>query len=449
MNTRTWVGILFVVSFSVVICVPAVPADPRPFPHGKAGTPQTRTLTVSEAARVLEQDWLFQAMGEPLLQRAAKEIGWARELAERLARNRKAPDLSADLKELDALAHRLVGLSDKPATAQPTKRAEAVPSWVWYPEDQPVEDAPAESRFFRRWFEVDANVREAVVRIAADDVCEVFLNGTRVGAHATWQRTAAFAVGPLLKTGSNLLAVRAENRPASGKNPAGLIARLDVTLPNERQLTVVSDSSWRTESETRLQWEETAFDDSGWKPVAVVAPFGGGPWGKIAGLSKADLPDDPVAAYADTAPAVRRLYFSVRRVKRNILLKNPVLDFTQLLFIDQPLPQGPESRHEAIHRMGIMAVPGGRLVVLDGLHPAGELRQLAPGKPGSFWRPDLSFDAKKVLFCYKPHDEKSFHLYERPDLPARRPHSLHHHAGQLVCPLRSVHLLVYLGPLRR
>ena len=31
---------------------------------------------------------------------------------------------------------------------------------------------------------------------------------------------------------------------------------------------------------------------------------------------------------------------------------------------------------------------------------------------GSFWRPDLSFDGQKVLFCFKPHNEKSFHLYE-------------------------------------
>ncbi len=125
------------------------------------------------------------------------------------------------------------------------------------------------------------------------------------------------------------------------------------------------------------------------------------------------MQDDPVAAYAGESPAVRELYFAVRRVKRDILFKNPVLDFSQLLFIDQPLPQGPiNPEHEAIHRMGIMAVPGGRLLVLDGLHPGGQLRQLAPEKPGSFWRPDLSFDAQRVLFCFKPHDEKSFHLYE-------------------------------------
>jgi hypothetical protein len=110
--------------------------------------------------------------------------------------------------------------------------------------------------------------------------------------------------------------------------------------------------------------------------------------------------------------AARELYLAVRRVKRSILFKNPAVDFTQLLFIDQPLPQGSESSHEAVHRLGMMAVPGGRLLVLDGLHPGGQIRQLAPGKPGSFWRPELSFDARKVLFCFKPQDAKSFHLYE-------------------------------------
>lgn len=110
--------------------------------------------------------------------------------------------------------------------------------------------------------------------------------------------------------------------------------------------------------------------------------------------------------------AARELYLAVRQVKRDILFKNPAVDFTQLLFIDQPLPQGSESTHEAVHRQGRMAVPGGRLLVLEGLQPGGKIRQLAPEKPGSFWRPELSFDAKKALFCYKEQEGKSFHLYE-------------------------------------
>jgi len=108
------------------------------------------------------------------------------------------------------------------------------------------------------------------------------------------------------------------------------------------------------------------------------------------------------------------LYFKVREIKRHITLKNPVVDFTKVLFVDMPYPAGSEWPHETRHRLGYMAVPGARLLVLDGLSPTGHLKQLAPSLPlhGSFWRPDLSFDGQKVLFCFKPHNEKAFHLYE-------------------------------------
>jgi hypothetical protein len=108
----------------------------------------------------------------------------------------------------------------------------------------------------------------------------------------------------------------------------------------------------------------------------------------------------------------RQLYLAVRRVKRIIMFSNPAIDFDSILFIDNPYPLGSEWPHEVSHRNGRFAVAGGRLLTLQGLHPAGKVQKLAPEKPGSFWRPDVSFDAKKVLFCYKAHDEQSFHLYE-------------------------------------
>lgn len=108
------------------------------------------------------------------------------------------------------------------------------------------------------------------------------------------------------------------------------------------------------------------------------------------------------------------LYFRVRRVKRSIMFKNPAVDFDSVLFVDMPYPGGSEWRHETRHRLGYMAIPGGRLMTLTGLSPSGKLKSLLPQAPlsGSFWRPDLSFDASKVLVSFKPHNEKSFHLYE-------------------------------------
>lgn len=108
------------------------------------------------------------------------------------------------------------------------------------------------------------------------------------------------------------------------------------------------------------------------------------------------------------------LYFAVRRVKRRIMFANPIVDFDRVLFVDIPFPQGSEWQHETRHRLGYMAVPGGRLMVLNGLSPAGHLTKLAPVEPlhGTFWRPDLSFDAQRVLFCFHPANEKTYHLYE-------------------------------------
>ena len=108
------------------------------------------------------------------------------------------------------------------------------------------------------------------------------------------------------------------------------------------------------------------------------------------------------------------LYFRVRTVKRAIMFKNPVVDFDRVLFVDMPYPGGNEWHHETRHRLGYMAVPGARLLTLEGLSPTGKLTQLMPQLPlhGSFWRPDVSYDGKKVLCCFKPHNEKSFHLYE-------------------------------------
>ncbi|MFA6563246.1 MAG: LamG-like jellyroll fold domain-containing protein [Verrucomicrobiia bacterium] len=116
----------------------------------------------------------------------------------------------------------------------------------------------------------------------------------------------------------------------------------------------------------------------------------------------------------EKAEASTAAYFKVREIKRRIMFKNPALDFDKLVFVDMPFPAGKEWQHETRHRLGYMAVPGARLLVLNGLAPDGKLAQLMPQSPlhGSFWRPDVSFDGKRIVFCFKPHNEKSFHLYE-------------------------------------
>ncbi len=104
------------------------------------------------------------------------------------------------------------------------------------------------------------------------------------------------------------------------------------------------------------------------------------------------------------------LYLSVRHLKRDILLKHPLLDFEEILFAKGLYPR---SLHEQSHRLSTTAVAGGGLFVLSGLSPGGKLRELTGDLPGgSYWRPDLSFDGRRLLFCYKPQATASFQLHE-------------------------------------
>jgi len=131
---------------------------------------------------------------------------------------------------------------------------------------------------------------------------------------------------------------------------------------------------------------------------------------RLTALSQAK---EKVARLSGPIPAeLKSVYFEIRKIKREIMLAHPAIDFNEILFVDIPYP----TRywiHEAAHRSGRNGVMGGKLQILTGFNPDGDVRTLAPsGERGAFWRPDLSFDGKRILFCMKPEKEKTFNLYE-------------------------------------
>jgi hypothetical protein len=114
---------------------------------------------------------------------------------------------------------------------------------------------------------------------------------------------------------------------------------------------------------------------------------------------------------AQDSDATRDLYLAVRRIKRTIMLSNPLLTFDRLLLADGPPYPAP---HESAHRNGYHygGVTGSRLLVLEGLRPDAAERELVSGDEGYVMRMDLSFDATKAVFSLKPKGDPSFHLYE-------------------------------------
>lgn len=170
-------------------------------------------------------------------------------------------------------------------------------NWIWFPEGSPAKDAPAEKRFFRKSFTVPEgkSMTSARLFVTADDAFTAQLNGKTLGSAGDWKTGKQFDdVARLLKPGANVLAIAAENKPATvPANPAGLLAKLEVRFVNGESMKLVTDATWRCAKSEANAWDTPGFDDSSWTNAAVVARFGDAPWGKVGGSSE---PGEPHAA---------------------------------------------------------------------------------------------------------------------------------------------------------
>lgn len=97
------------------------------------------------------------------------------------------------------------------------------------------------------------------------------------------------------------------------------------------------------------------------------------------------------------------VYLAARRAVRRLVFCHPALAGRELLFVRR---HHPHAYHQCSRRLGIFTLPGGAICTLGRLSadtlPAP--RPLTEGKfpAGTFTRPDLSFDGKRIVFGFAP-----------------------------------------------
>ena len=64
--------------------------------------------------------------------------------------------------------------------------------WIWFNEGDPLVEAPAETRYFRRVFNARGPVDEATLDLTADNSFTVWLNGVKIGSGSDWKRVERF-----------------------------------------------------------------------------------------------------------------------------------------------------------------------------------------------------------------------------------------------------------------
>jgi len=156
--------------------------------------------------------------------------------------------------------------------------------WIWFPEGNPAQNALAEKRFFRRAFVLPdgKTVKSAQLRVSVDDRFEARLNGEALGSAADWHSGRQFDdLARVLHSGTNVLAIAAENMPAQGANPAGLIARLEIQFADGQSMNLVSEPSWLCAKNAATGWDRADSDDTVWMQAMAIGHYGDSPWGKI------------------------------------------------------------------------------------------------------------------------------------------------------------------------
>jgi DUF1680 family protein len=161
-------------------------------------------------------------------------------------------------------------------------------SWIWYPEGNPVQAAPAGDRYFRRSLpNLDANsfarLTNATITVAADDMSTVYVNGKKAAETFAWQLPNSTSIKSLLKPGSNTIAIKAVNG-GDIPSPAGLIARVQINFKNADPIVITTDSSWKSANSESAGWDAASFDDTNWAAAMQLGAFGMEPWGTIAGV---------------------------------------------------------------------------------------------------------------------------------------------------------------------
>lgn len=115
-------------------------------------------------------------------------------------------------------------------------------------------------------------------------------------------------------------------------------------------------------------------------------------------------------------PEATALYLEVRRLRRRTILSHPKLGFARLLINKRPPPA---FSHQSDQYLGRHSGLGDGLVILDSWKENPKETVLLKGRlpRGSVLHPELSFDARKILFSYCDHTEprreyRRFFIYE-------------------------------------
>ncbi len=178
--------------------------------------------------------------------------------------------------------------------------------------------------------------------MSVDNNAVLYVNANDAGTASDWHQPAEIDVTTLLRDGPNVLAIAATNT-TDKPNPAGLLGMLVVEFASGDPLKLAVDASWKVSQREVAGWTAAGFDDASWPAAQVVAPFGGGPWGRPTGraLTLSPVTADPFSGHAEIPSEVdlakARVYLELEGLSPEEAARVTVNGQDAVGFIGRPL----------------------------------------------------------------------------------------------------------------
>ncbi len=144
-------------------------------------------------------------------------------------------------------------------------------SWIWTTNF----DEKQTCRFWKS-FDVPENdhVRQALLRITADNSYHVYFDGREIGEGSNWKSLTEYDLTFLLTPGRHVMAIDAFN---DGRE-AGVLLGMRIGFASGRQMEILSDDSWLIVPNSARRWLSRSRPDPAWPAATVVGVVGQNPW---------------------------------------------------------------------------------------------------------------------------------------------------------------------------
>ncbi|MDA0666575.1 MAG: DUF1080 domain-containing protein [Planctomycetota bacterium] len=161
-----------------------------------------------------------------------------------------------------------------------------LPEWIWGAAADTASALSPETNHQQLWFHTNFELTQTATlsggEISCDNSFQAWLDETEIASGNDWFTPSAIRGSQTLAAGKHSFSIYAANEGG----PAGLAARLNLTLADGTDLQILSSPTWQSSSSQPTAWPIAAghdFSQETWASVFSFGPVGAhaGPWGNV------------------------------------------------------------------------------------------------------------------------------------------------------------------------